>query len=457
MSLNPFFLNGSRSEQGLVQDLVNELIRMSGQDVIYMPRKIISEKNIIKEILVSKFDSGFSIEAYVLNYEGFSGPGDILSKFGVRSTDDITFIISKERYEQLITPFVTSFSNVKLKTRPQEGDLIYFPIDNGLFEVKYVEAKKPFYQLNNLYSYELRCELFEYEDEHIDTGISEVDNSVKDFGYIQTLNMISTNATNAVITVGLATTANSKSVQYIDIINGGYGFKTTPTVIIDAPPPGGTTATAVATLKQVNNQSTIDNILITNPGYGYVTPPKINIASNNGAGFIGTCVISTGVLGPVSIVNSGTQYTSPPTVTISPPTNSGIGASAVSVVTTSGIVTAIRYINAGAGYTSPPSIQIGQSIGAATGSYVFNELVHGELSNTEAYVKEWDQNTRILKVSIINGNFTPGETIVGENANYKVFSIITDDIHNAFATNKEIEETAQDIIDFTEKNPFGNF
>lgn len=459
MTLNPFFLNGTRGEQGLVQDLINELIKMGGQDVVYMPRKVISEKKIIKEILVSKFDYGFSIEAYVLNYDGFGSQGDILSKFGVMSTDEITFIISKERYEQLITPFVLSFPDVKLKTRPQEGDLIYFPIDNGLFEIKYVEVKKPFYQLNKLYSYELKCELFEYEDEHIDTGISDVDNSVKDFGYIQTLNMVATNTTNSTLSIGLATnTANSKSVQYVDILNGGYGYKSTPSVIISAPGGIGRTATAVATLKTIDNQSSIDKILIVNPGYGYTTPPEIKINSSTGSGFIGTCIINTGVLGPVNIINSGSQYSSPPIVTIQSPTSvNGIGASAVSIITTTGIVTSVCYSNAGAGYTVVPSIQIGQSTGASTGTYVFNEMVYGQTTNTKAYVKDWDFNTRTLKVAIIDGNFATGEAIIGENANYRIYSIVTDDVHNAFSTNKEIEESAEGIIDFTEKNPFGNF
>lgn len=456
MTLNPFFLNGTRSEQGLVQDLVNELIRMGGQDVIYLPRKVITEKTIIKELLVSKFDSGFSIEAYVLTYDGFGGQGDILSKFGVRSTDEITFVISKERYEQLITPFIVNNSEIKLTTRPQEGDLIYLPIDNGLFEVKYVEVKRPFYQLNNLYSYQLKCELFEYEDEHIDTGISNVDQSVKDFGYIQTIYMTTSNARTAELVVGLSTTGASKSVQYVDILNGGYGFKSTPKVQIDKPPSGGREAKAVATLKTIGNESTIDKILILDPGYGYVEVPDVKIISSSGAGFIGTCVINTGVLGPISISDTGTEYSSAPDVGISS-SPGGENASAVSVITTTGIVTSIRYLNAGSGYISIPNIQIESPIGISTGTYIFNELVEGTITGTQAYVKEWDINTRILKVSIIDGSFAAGEVIQGQNANYTVYSVEMDDLYDAYASNKEIEDQSDDIVDFTEKNPFGNF
>jgi hypothetical protein len=456
MALNPYFLNGTKPEQGLVQDLVNELIKMGGQDVVYLPRKFITEKSIIKELLVSKFDAGFSIEAYVLTYDGFGGQGDILSKFGVRSTDEITFVISKERYEQIITPFISKNVDIKLTLRPQEGDLIYLPIDNGLFEVKYVDVKKPFYQLNNLYTYQLKCELFEYEDEIIDTGIELVDNSVKDFGYAQTLTMIQSNVTNAEISVALASTTNQKSVHYVDIINGGYGYKSIPAVEIENAPAGGQTATAVATLKTLGNESTIDKILITNPGFGYELQPKIKILSNSGSGFIGTCVLGTGTLSPITILNAGSNYSSAPQVSIST-SPSGKNAQAISIINSNGSVAEIRYINAGAGYTTAPSIQIEDSIGIATGTYSFNEVVVGDVTNTRAYVKNWDYTTRILIVSIIDGNFSEGETIVGAGASYKIYSVEKDDLYDAFASNKEIEVEADNIIDFSEKNPFGEF
>lgn len=457
MSLNPFFLNGTRNEQGLVQDLINELIRMGGQNVIYLPRKIINEKQIIKEILVSKFDSGFSIEAYVLNYDGFGGQGDILTKFGVRTSDSITFVISKERYEQSIIPFIKNSENIKLISRPQEGDLIYFPIDNALFEIKYVEVKSPFYQLNNLYTYQLKCEIFEYEDELIDTGIQDVDHSVKDFGYIQTLYMIPQNTQNAQVTVGLATNnSSSKSVQYIDIINGGFGFKSAPTVRIDNPSEGGEQAKAIATLKKIGNDSTIDKILIQDPGHGYDNSPNVKIISNSGTGFIGTCVINTGVLGKVNIINGGNSYSSAPIVSIST-SPSGQNSSAISLLTSAGVVTSILYNNAGAGYTQSPTIQIGQSVGISTGSYIFNELVQGQTTETKAYVKEWDINTRKLKVSIIDGGFSEGEVIIGQNASYKVFKVNTDDEYDPYASNVEIETDADDILDFSERNPFGDF
>ena len=159
MPLNPYFLQGAANEQRLVQDIINEQLKMFGQDVVYLPRKIVNKSNILKEITASKYDDAFRLEAYLLNYEGFEGSGDILTKFGVQTTDSVTFVISKERYEDFISPFLDD--EVELTSRPQEGDLIYFPLDNTIFEIKYVEAKKPFYQLQKLYAYTLSCEVFD--------------------------------------------------------------------------------------------------------------------------------------------------------------------------------------------------------------------------------------------------------------------------------------------------------
>jgi hypothetical protein len=268
--------------------------------------------------------------------------------------------------------------------------------------------------------------------------------------------MISSDSTNSEISVSLASSTNQKSVHYVDIINGGYGYKSIPTVEIENAPSGGQTATAVATLKTLGNESTIDKILIINPGFGYQVQPKVKILSNSGSGFIGTCVIGTRVLSPITIINSGSNYSSAPQVSIST-SPSGMNAEAISIINTSGNVAQIRYTNAGAGYTVTPSIQIGESIGITTGTYVYNEVVVGDITNTRAYVKNWDYTTRILKVAIIDGIFSEGETIVGVGASYKIYSVEKDDLYDAFASNKEIEIEADSILDFSEKNPFGEF
>jgi len=160
--LNPFFLQGSNSEQNLVQDLINEQLRMYGVEVYYLPRTYITEKTIIKEVIESEFVDAYPLEAYIENYEGYEGNTTILSKFGIQSSQEISLIISQERFETYITPLIKNKSNIKLSTRPKEGDLVYFPLGNRLFEIKFVEHEKPFYQLQKNYVYLLKCELFRY-------------------------------------------------------------------------------------------------------------------------------------------------------------------------------------------------------------------------------------------------------------------------------------------------------
>ena len=112
--LNPFFQQGSRSEQSLIQDLINEQLRMYGVEVHYLPRKYLTEKTIIREVVQSMFDDAYPIEAYVDNFEGYGDNTTILSKFGIQSTQEINLIISKERFENYIAPLIKGESNIKL-------------------------------------------------------------------------------------------------------------------------------------------------------------------------------------------------------------------------------------------------------------------------------------------------------------------------------------------------------
>jgi hypothetical protein len=468
--LNPYFLQGSSSEQRLVQDLINEQLRMYGQDVVYIPRNIINKNTILKEITSSKFDDSFRIEAYLVNYEGFGGQGDILSKFGVKTTDEVTFIISKERYEDFISPFISSNTQIELSSRPQEGDLIYLPLDNTIFEIKYIEGKKPFYQLNNLYVYELRCEVMDYEaDDIINTSINEVDESVKDFGYIVKLIMVGLGATSTSANVQLASSlagVGGNSVSRIDLINDGTGYLSVPIVAISTASSGGINATAVAIMTSRSSQtgSSIDKILVINPGIGYTIAPTVSIISSSGSGGIATAIISSGSLGLINLIDGGVGYSTAPIVAISTAPVGGTNATAQAFINSSGIVTSIRYTNAGAGYTQAPVVTISSPVGVSTGNYIFNEIVRGVSTGTTAYVNDWDYDTRILQVKTLNGSFIRGESVVGmgttsggSNANYKILSINTQDEYDDYADNIPIENEADEILDFSERNPFGDY
>ena len=146
------FLQGSRSEQNLVQDLINEQLKIFGVEVTYIPRKMVRKQTILEEVQSSKFDDNFLLEAYLNNFDGYGGAGDIMTKFGVSVRDEVSLTISKERFEDFISPFLEDENDleVELASRPREGDLIYFPLGQRLFEVKFVEHENPFYQLGKI-------------------------------------------------------------------------------------------------------------------------------------------------------------------------------------------------------------------------------------------------------------------------------------------------------------------
>lgn len=171
MAKNPFFKHRS-SEQNLVNSLTVESIKIHGYDMVYIPRTLVQEDDIFGEDVLSKFEEGNTIEMYIESVDGFEGEGDFLSKFGLEIRDTLSMVVSKTRFE-------TVMAHDSTITRPREGDLIYFPISKGLFEIKFVEHENPFYQQGKLYTYKLSCELFKYSHEAIDTGYSDVD-SVED-------------------------------------------------------------------------------------------------------------------------------------------------------------------------------------------------------------------------------------------------------------------------------------
>ena len=176
MPRNVYFSHGATSEQRLYEDITIEALKIYGHDVFYIPRKIVNTDAIFNEDALSEFGDAYQIEMYVENTDGFEGEGDLLSKFGVEIRDSMTLVLSTRRWEQLVGRFQNPG-----ETRPQEGDLIYFPMVKGLFEIKFVEDESPFYQLKNLPTFKLSCEQFEYNNEAIDTGISEIDSFETDY------------------------------------------------------------------------------------------------------------------------------------------------------------------------------------------------------------------------------------------------------------------------------------
>jgi len=171
MATNPYFNNYSaNTEQSLIDDLVVEVIQIYGIDMYYMPRTLGAKDDLLNEDDLPIFNSATQIEMYVKNVEGFEGQGDFLSKFGLEIRDSVTFAVS-----------ITRFNAEIGGGRPNEGDLIYFPLNDKIFEVMHVEHESVFYQAGALAVYELRCELFEYSNERFQTGVAEIDSKMDSY------------------------------------------------------------------------------------------------------------------------------------------------------------------------------------------------------------------------------------------------------------------------------------
>jgi len=362
MALNPFFLQGSSSEQRLVQSLINEQLKMYGVEVTYIPRKLVNVDNIFTEVESSKFDDNYSIEAYVNTYEGYSGAGDILTKFGMSLKDEVTLTISKERFEDFISPFLAAEpdSEVPLATRPREGDLIYFPLGQRLFEVKFVEHEDPFYQLGKNYVYQLKCELFEMDDSVIDTSIDAIDSQLEDEGYITTLKLIGIG-----VTAEASAVINTGYIKQIFLNNDGSGFTSAPVITFEDPlDDTGTTATAVGVMTTKGGVTSIKEIVLTNAGAGYTTIPNILIQGGGGTGAAATCsinpaIVGVGSTGVVSLTldTGGSGYPIAPTVTIERPDTV---ATATATVGASGTITEFTVTSGGTAYVSAPTVTISE-------------------------------------------------------------------------------------------------
>lgn len=167
----PSYYGGTTGEQGLVQDLVDEQIKLFGTDIYYMPRTILRD-NTLDDIVYNKYLEQFQIEMMLQNVEGFGSPSEFISKFGLRITDEVRFSVSQRRWDAEVAEHNPTLT---VDGRPNEGDLLYFPLTKDLYEIKFVEREDPFYQLGKIYYYTMTAEIYEYGSDDISTGVPEID------------------------------------------------------------------------------------------------------------------------------------------------------------------------------------------------------------------------------------------------------------------------------------------
>ena len=184
MALNPYFNKFKNlPEQNLIEDLTVEAIKIHGMEIFYLPRNMVHKDDFFGEAPYSRFSSFKMIEMYMDTTTAFEG-GDTFTKFGFEIRDSVKFTVSRKRFKR-----ETGMD------RPLEGDLLYLPLNKGLFEIKFVEHENPFYQLGKLLSFQLTCELFQYSEEKMNTGVPEID-VVEDInGYNITLSLGATGGT----------------------------------------------------------------------------------------------------------------------------------------------------------------------------------------------------------------------------------------------------------------------
>ena len=360
----PTYYAGHSGEQGLVQDLVDEQIKLFGTDIYYIPR-IVLQDSTLDEVRYSKYQEQFQIEMLLQNVMGFGDNAEFISKFGLRITDEIVFRVSTRRWEQEVAEHSPTLT---VESRPNEGDLLYFPLTRDIYEIKFVGKEEPFYQFGKIQFYAITAEIYEVGQDDFDTGVAEIDAVEQLFD--NAIKLFMDPGGTGDFTVGE------------EVVGDEFLAKATSTITGDA----------------------VSGITITDGGahYKVATPPSVTISGGGGT-----------------------------------------GATATATVSSTGIVNGITITSGGSGYTSNPTITIDYSP-----------------KDNRAEVKSWDSTTRALEVINRTGTFTTAEVITGLTSGAKWSPETFDTLNNTSSTydqNRAIENDADNIVDWSETNPFGEF
>ena len=360
----PTYYQGHSGEQGLVQDLVDEQIKLYGSDVYYIPR-IVLQDSTLDEVRYSKYQEQFQIEMLLQNVTGFGDNAEFISKFGLRITDEIIFRVSTRRWTEEVAEHNPTLT---VDERPNEGDLLYFPLTQDIYEIKFVGKEEPFFQFGKIQFYAITAEIYEVGQDDFDTGVAEID-----------------------------------AVEQL--------FDNAIKLIMD---PGGT------------GDFTVGEEVV---GDEFLAK--------------GTAIISGDAVDSITITDGGLHYKSalPPSVTFTG--GGGTGATATATVSSAGLVTGINITAGGSGYTSAPTVTIDYSP-----------------KDNRAEVKSWDAATRELQVINRTGTFTTAEVIKGQTSGALWSPESFDTLNNSnssYDQNRAIEDDADNIVDWSEGNPFGEF
>ena len=358
----PTYYAGHSGEQGLVQDLVDEQIKLFGTDIYYIP-KIVLQDSTLDEVRYTKYQEQFQIEMLLQNVTGFGDNAEFISKFGLRITDEVIFRVSTRRWDQEVAEHSP---NLTVESRPNEGDLLYFPLTQDIYEIKFVGKEEPFFQFGKIQFYAITAEIYEIGSDDFDTGVAEID----------AIEQLFDNAIKLVMDPG----GSGDFTVGEEVVGDEFLAKASSAITGDA----------------------VSGITITDGGahYKVATPPSVTISGGGGTGATATATVSsTGIVNGITITSGGSGYTTAPTVTID---------------------------------YSP--------------------------KDNRAEVKSWDSTTRSLQVINRTGTFTTAEVITGLTSGAKWSPETFDTLNNVnsnYDQNREIEDEADNIIDWSEGNPFG--
>ena len=360
----PTYYAGHSGEQGLVQDLVDEQIKLFGTDIYYIPKIVLADST-LDEVRYTKYQEQFQVEMLLQNVMGFGDNAEFISKFGLRITDEIIFRVSTRRWDEEVADHNPTLT---VDSRPNEGDLLYFPLTQDIYEIKFVGKEEPFYQFGKIQFYAITAEIYEVGQDDFDTGIAEID----------AVEQLFDNAIKLVMDPGGA----GDFTVGEEVVGDEFLAKATSAITGDA----------------------VSGATISDGGahYKVATPPSVTITGGGGT-----------------------------------------GATATATVSASGIVNAITITAGGSGYTSAPTVTIDYSP-----------------KDNRAEVKSWDSSTRSLSVINRTGTFTTAEVITGLTSGAKWSPETFDTLNNvnsSYDQNREIENDADNIVDWSEGNPFGEF
>lgn len=360
----PTYYAGHSGEQGLVQDLVDEQIKLFGTDIYYIPKIVLADST-LDEVRYTKYQEQFQVEMLLQNVMGFGDNAEFISKFGLRITDEIIFRVSTRRWDEEVAEHSPTLT---VDSRPNEGDLLYFPLTQDIYEIKFVGKEEPFYQFGKIQFYAITAEIYEVGQDDFDTGVAEID----------AVEQLFDNAIKLVMDPG----GSGDFTVGEEVVGDEFLAKATSAITGDA----------------------VSGATISDGGahYKVATPPSVTITGGGGT-----------------------------------------GATATATVSASGIVNAITITAGGSGYTSAPTVTIDYSP-----------------KDNRAEVKSWDAATRSLQVINRTGTFTTAEVITGLTSGAKWSPETFDTLNNvnsSYDQNREIENDADNIVDWTEGNPFGEF